>query len=103
LTGAYLWTAVPAVVVWGACSWGQLVPQQHRLATLAPASAPVVLGLNTSGTYLGMSMAGVIGAAGLPLVGAHNLGLVSAVLVALSLAMSQVGREPAVVPGMAST
>jgi DHA1 family inner membrane transport protein len=83
-TGANPWSAGVAIAVWGGCGWGVLVPQQHRLVTLAPQATPVVLGLNTSCTYLGVSAAGVIGAAGLHLVGAHYLGLIGAALVAVA-------------------
>ena len=99
-SGAYLWSTLLAMVFWGGCAWGQLVPQQHRLVSIAPASAPVVLGLNTSCTYLGVSAAGLIGAAGIRIVGAHNLGLISAVAVALAIAASQLAREPAPTPSM---
>src|SRR5258708_29589530 len=54
-TSAQLWTAVPAIVIWGAAGWGLLVPQQHRLVGLAPSIAPVLLGLNTAGSFFGIS------------------------------------------------
>lgn len=87
-TGANLWTAAVAIAIWGGCGWGYLVPQQHRLVTVAPQIAPVVLGLNTSCSYLGVSLAGLIGAAGLQVVGAHHLGLIGAVLIVLALITS---------------
>jgi DHA1 family inner membrane transport protein len=61
-TGNQLWIAGLAIALWGCCGWGVLVPQQHRLVTIAAQIAPVVLGLNTSCTYLGVSAAGIIGA-----------------------------------------
>lgn len=61
-TSASLWTAVPAILIWGASGCGLLVPQQHRLVALAPTSAPVLLGLNTAGSFFGISAAGIIGA-----------------------------------------
>ncbi|MBV8163788.1 MAG: MFS transporter [Candidatus Eremiobacteraeota bacterium] len=88
-TGASLWTTVPALIVYGAFSWGLLAPQQRRLVAIAPQTAPVVLGLNTSCTYLGVTTAGVIGALGLPVFGAHHLGYLGAVLVAISLAVAE--------------
>jgi predicted MFS family arabinose efflux permease len=48
--------------------------------------APVVLGLNNTGTYLGVTSAGIIGALGIQTIGAHNLGIVGAVLVLVALA-----------------
>lgn len=86
---AHLWTTVIAVAVWGAVAWGLLAPQQHRLVVVAPQSAPVVLGLNTSGTYLGVTAAGVIGALAIPTVGAHDLGYVGAGIVVVALVLAE--------------
>ena len=86
---ANLWTTAIAVALWGGVAWGLLAPQQHRLVVVAPQSAPVVLGLNTSGTYLGVTAAGVIGAVAIPAVGAHALGLVGAGIVVLALVLAE--------------
>ena len=88
-TGASIWTAVPVVLVWGACSWGQLVPQQYRLVSLAPTIAPVLMGLNTAASFFGISAAGVIGAVAIPLVGTHQLGFVGAGLAILGLLVAE--------------
>jgi MFS transporter, DHA1 family, inner membrane transport protein len=88
-TGANLWTAVAAIVIWGVFSWSVQAPQQSRLVSLQPALAPVVLGLNNTGTYLGVTSAGIIGALSIQTIGAHNLGIVGAVLVLLALAASE--------------
>ncbi|WP_109488450.1 MFS transporter [Occallatibacter savannae] len=88
-TAASLWTTVPALIVYGAVSWGLLAPQQRRLVHLAPQTAPVVLGLNTSFTYLGVTVAGVIGALGIPAFGAHHLGYLGASIVAVSLVVAE--------------
>lgn len=88
-TGSGLWTAVPALILYGAFSWGVLAPQQRRLVTIAPQTAPVVLGLNTSCTYLGVTTAGIIGALGIPAVGAHHLGYIGASLVAVALGFAE--------------
>jgi predicted MFS family arabinose efflux permease len=92
-TGVAVWSAAAGIAIWGGAGWGVLVPQQHRLVSLAPESAPVVLGLNTSCTYLGVSAAGMIGAAGIRLVGAHNLGLIAAVLIAVALGVSELATR----------
>ena len=89
IAGANLWATFVATALWGGVAWGALAPQQHRLVTVAPQSAPVVLGLNTSGTYLGMTAAGVIGALALPVVGAHQLGYISAGIVLLSIVVAE--------------
>jgi DHA1 family inner membrane transport protein len=88
-TGANLWTAIPAILLWGACGWGVLVPQQHRLVGIAPPIAPIVLGLNNSATFLGTTAAGLIGAAGIDTLGGHELGYVAAALVAAALIVSE--------------
>jgi MFS transporter, DHA1 family, inner membrane transport protein len=89
-TGSQLWIAGLAIALWGGCGWGVLVPQQHRLVTIAPQIAPVVLGLNTSCTYLGVSAAGVIGAVGIETVGARWLGLVGAAFIVLALIVAEI-------------
>ena len=92
-TGATLWTAIPAILLWGACGWGVLVPQQHRLIGVAPPIAPIVLGLNNSATFLGTTAAGIIGAAGIDMLGGHALGYVAAALVAAALIVSELAAR----------
>ena len=108
-TGSGLWTTVPALILYGTFSWGVLAPQQRRLVTIAPQTAPVVLGLNTSCTYLGVTTAGVIGALGIPAVGAHHLGYIGASLVAVALGFAELASwrirlatTPESIPAMAS-
>ncbi|RRA50210.1 MFS transporter [Acidipila sp. EB88] len=88
-TGANLWMTIPALVIYGATSWGLLAPQQHRLVAVAPQTAPVVLGLNTSCTYLGVTTAGIVGAVGIRSVGAHNLGYLGAIGVLVALIFAE--------------
>jgi predicted MFS family arabinose efflux permease len=89
-SGANIWTAALAIAVWGGFGWGLLVPQQHRLVSLAPSIAPVLTGLNTAGSFVGISAAGVIGAAGLEAVGAYNLGVIGATLILAALIVSEI-------------
>lgn len=93
VTGMTLWTAIPAIAAFGALGWGTLVPQQHRLVSLAPDSAPVVLGLNTASTYLGVTAAGLIGASGIQLVGAHQLGFVGAFFIGIALITAELASR----------
>lgn len=86
---ANIWTTVAVVAAWGAVAWGLLAPSQHRLVAVAPTAAPVVLGLNTSGTYLGVTAAGVIGALAMPSIGAHQLGYVGAGFVVAALLVAE--------------
>jgi predicted MFS family arabinose efflux permease len=88
-TSGSLWTAVPAIIVWGFCGWGMLVPQQHRIVGTAPHIAPIVLGLNNSATFLGTTAAGVLGALAIPLVGGPQLGLVAAACAVCSLVVAE--------------
>ncbi|WP_042309741.1 MFS transporter [Paraburkholderia terrae] len=89
LTGKHLWSAALAVFVWGGCAWGLLVPQQFRLVSLNPPMAAVLVGLNTSATYVGVSIAGAIGAAAIPIIGSHSLGYLASSIVLLALIFSE--------------
>jgi predicted MFS family arabinose efflux permease len=93
LTSTHFWTSVVAVVVWGLCGWGVLVSQQHRLIQISPASAPLAIALNASAIYIAVSMAGMMGALGINLVGAHNLGLISAALIASGFPAAELARS----------
>jgi predicted MFS family arabinose efflux permease len=108
-TGASLWTAVPAVLLWGACGWGSSVPQQHRIVGIAPHIAPILLGLNNSAVFLGTTAAGIVGATVIEVLGGDRLGYVAAALVAAALIVSELAarriaavdqrsQNPAVVP-----
>jgi predicted MFS family arabinose efflux permease len=90
---ADLWTAAVAIAVWGGCGWGYLVPQQHRLVSVAPQIAPVVLGLNTSCSYLGVSAGGVIGAIGLRTVDAPHLGFIGAALMIVAFVAAELASR----------
>ena len=93
-TGAALWSAVFAIAVWGATGWGIQGPQQYCLVNVAPTIAPVLLGLNTAATYLGVTTAGILGAVGIHLVGAHHLSLLSVGVSALAIFTSHMaGRR----------
>lgn len=64
---------LPALVsalafTWGASSWCQTPPQQHRLVEAAPHEAPLVIALNSSGIYIGIGLGTLIGG----LAGAEN-------------------------------
>jgi predicted MFS family arabinose efflux permease len=88
-TSATLATAVPALVVWGVCGWGLLVPQQHRLISVTPAAAPVLLGLNSAAISIGVSMSGVLGGAAITWFDHHTLGLVGAAFITVALLVAE--------------
>ncbi|NMM89646.1 MFS transporter [Rhodococcus sp. SRB_17] len=49
------------MIGWGAASWCQTPPQQHRLIAAAPNEAPLVIALNSSGIYLGIGAGTLVG------------------------------------------
>ncbi|WP_116380760.1 MFS transporter [Cupriavidus taiwanensis] len=83
-TSAHPLSAVIALVVWGLCGWGLIVPQQHRLVELSPQVAPLLLALNNTATYLGLACSGVLGGLVLRTTDAQYLGVVAALLIALA-------------------
>ncbi|MFE7246199.1 MFS transporter, partial [Streptomyces sp. NPDC057580] len=78
-SSAHLATAVVALVVWGLCGWGFLTPQTHRLIGAMPAAAPMLTGLNSATVYVGVSLAPLLGQAGMAWSGAHWLGPIGTV------------------------
>jgi predicted MFS family arabinose efflux permease len=87
-TSATLPTAAIALVIWGLCGWGLVVPQQARLISIAPAAAPLLMGLNSASLYVGVSIAGVLGATGITLMDRHLLGLIAAIPIALAFVLA---------------
>lgn len=61
LTVSHLAVVVVWALVWGATDGMVSVVQQHRLVMIAPASAPLLFGLNSSAIYVGVAMGGVLG------------------------------------------
>ena len=92
-TSANLATAFVAVAVWGATGWGIQGPQQYRLVNMGPAIAPILLGLNTAGTYLGVTVAGILGAVGIHAFGAHYLSFLSVGVFGLAILTSNVAAR----------
>ncbi|MFI7420279.1 MFS transporter [Nonomuraea sp. NPDC049684] len=54
------------VLAWGASSWSQTPPQQHRLIAAAPGEAPLVVSLNSSAIYAGIGAGTLLGGLTLP-------------------------------------
>jgi DHA1 family inner membrane transport protein len=48
-------------MAWGAGSWCQTPPQQHRLIAAAPHEAPLVVALNSSAIYVGIGAGTLLG------------------------------------------
>ena len=76
--------AAAALVVWGLCGWGLLVPQQHRLVNTAPQVAPLLLALNNTATYGGLACSSVLGGLMIASIDARYLPLFGAVLIAVA-------------------
>ncbi|MFF0451414.1 MFS transporter [Streptomyces sp. NPDC004609] len=91
-TGAYL-PALVMIVVYGVGAFAITTPQQHRLITLDPPSAPVLIALNAAVLYLAISLSGVVGAVGIGWVGAGSLPLIAAGLAAAALIVSELGHR----------
>ncbi|MBB5922688.1 DHA1 family inner membrane transport protein [Actinoalloteichus hoggarensis] len=63
-------------------------PQQHRLIGLRPDATPIVISLNQSVLYLAIAMSGLVGGAGIELLGSRYVSLVAAALALLALGAS---------------
>lgn len=92
-TTASLPTAVLSIIVWGLCGWGLLVPQQHRLLSISPAAAPVLMGLNSAAVYIGVSASGVIGAAGVTFLNRYCFGPIGAGFLVLALLSAELAHR----------
>ncbi len=83
------WPALVAtLLVWGCAGFGMMVPQQSRLATLAPAQAPLLLSLNTSMLYLGTALGAIVGGALAADLGFSQLAWAGAPFVAIGLVIA---------------
>jgi MFS transporter, DHA1 family, inner membrane transport protein len=87
------WPAlVGTLVVWGCAGFGLMVPQQSRLAALAPAQAPLLLSLNASMLYLGTAAGAIVGGAAAERLGFAQLAWAGAPFVACALAIALAGH-----------
>jgi predicted MFS family arabinose efflux permease len=92
-SSAYRAGAAAAMLLWGMCGLGFVVPQQHRLVANAPGSASILLALYTMAVYGGTSASGVVGAFALQFIDPHRLPLVGAGLILGGLAVDEVARS----------
>lgn len=88
-TSAHVASAAIALIVWGLCGWGLIVPQQHRLVQVSPQVAPLLLALNNTATYIGLACSGVLGGIVLQSTGGRYLSVVAAALIALALILAE--------------
>ncbi|MEU9021605.1 MFS transporter [Actinomadura sp. NPDC048394] len=78
--------ALPALAVWAFASGLFMAPQQARLVELLPERRGILLALNASGLYLGMSLGSLAGSALLPALGARSLSALALLPLALAAA-----------------
>ncbi|GGZ46660.1 MFS transporter [Streptomyces inusitatus] len=91
-TGAFV-SALVMIVVYGVAAFAITSPQQHRLITLNPQAASVLVSLNAAILYLAISLSGAVGAVGISWVGANSLPLIAAALALVALGISEVGHR----------
>ncbi|NUP02394.1 MAG: MFS transporter [Nonomuraea sp.] len=98
--GALAWMAAAGapslvgllVLGWGASSWCQTPPQQHRLIAAAPGESPLVVSLNSSAIYAGIGAGTLLGGLTLPAGAALTFG-VGAALAVVALAFALLTRS----------
>lgn len=78
---------------WGIFGWSFAPIQQNRLIAIRPERAGIILSLNTSAIYLGMSLGGVIGSVALSSSGTAAVGWVAAVIESLALLAALIGAR----------
>ena len=76
--------------VWGVVAFGAVVPLQHRLVAIDPATAGLTLGWYSTAMYVGVAVAPLLGAAALA-TGTVELPLAGALATALALVAFQAG------------
>jgi predicted MFS family arabinose efflux permease len=74
-------TAIVALFVWGMCGWGLVVAQQHRLVSIAPTLAPILIALNAAAIYFAVSASGAVGALAMKVLDPHDLPFLSTILI----------------------
>lgn len=95
---AYAWS-LAAIAFYGVAAFAITTPQQHRLISHDPDRASVVLSLNQAVLYLAVGASGIVGAAGIELVGPGQVTWIAAALAAAAIALSILGRPAGPTPG----
>ncbi|MGC4811698.1 MFS transporter [Micromonospora sp. DT228] len=86
-TGSVAGTTV-VLAIWGVSAWALTVPQQHRLMAFAPGAPAVAIGLNSSATFLGIGLSGLVGGVALDTIAAPSLGYLGGALVVAALGVA---------------
>jgi DHA1 family inner membrane transport protein len=95
LTAGHYGLMLAVMLVWGTAGFGMMAPQQSRLATMAPAQAPLLLSLNTSMLYLGTALGAVVGGLAAAPLGFDRLAWAGVPFAALGWGLLAFGRSPA--------
>ncbi|MFE9245791.1 MFS transporter [Nocardiopsis sp. NPDC006938] len=103
LSTTTLFLAVPVVAFYAAASFAITTPQQHRIISLNPAAAPVLLSLNQSVLYLAIAASGVVGAGGIEALGARYVTLVAAAAALAALGLSVLAHRMVLRPAATDT
>jgi DHA1 family inner membrane transport protein len=91
-TSAHMGTALVSVAIWGISGWGLNVPQQHRLVTLAPHVAALLLALNNTALYAGLACSGLLGGIVILVIDVHYLSLVGSASIFVALVMAELAH-----------
>ncbi|WP_378740908.1 MFS transporter [Nocardia brasiliensis] len=83
--GAGAAIAAVALAVWGIFGWSFSPAQQHRLVELAPNAAGIVLSLNASAIYVGISLGSLLGSLALEHAGAAGVGWTATLIEVLAV------------------
>jgi len=80
--------AAVAIAFYGLAAFAITTPQQHRLISIKPDAAAILLSLNQAVLYLAIALSGVVGAIGINWIGERYLGLIAACLAVIALGIS---------------
>lgn len=82
MTGVSGWSSVAvagaASLTWGASTWMQTPPQQHRLIAATPTEAPLLMALQSSAIYVGIGIGSVLGGVAVAVAPASMFGMAAA-------------------------
>lgn len=92
LTTGSLGAAFAMIAFYALAAFAITTPQQHRLISMRPESAPVLVSLNQAILYLAIAMSGLAGGVGIGWIGAQYLSFLAAALALAALALSECGR-----------
>lgn len=93
LTTQHFGAALAVVGFYVVGAFALTTPQQHRLIGTRPEATPIVISLNQSALYLAIALSGLIGAAGIELVGGRYVSLIAAAFALLALVVSAIAQH----------